>query len=123
MAGPVNLTLTFCDFEDAVLFTETHTAVPLTSGVFSILIGAETTGGVPDSALTAGDELYLGLTVNADTELWTRAARHGSTCPTTSRHSTATSGTNSPPSAASPASASPERSPTTVSSSRERGRD
>ena len=35
------------------LFSETHPTVPLDDGVFSIHIGSDTGGGVPDSALAA----------------------------------------------------------------------
>lgn len=72
-AGPVNLTVTIYDAAvgGAALFSETHLAVPLSSGVFSIEIGSETAGGVPDSALATWP-LWLGVSVDGGAELTPR---------------------------------------------------
>ncbi len=71
--GPVDLTVTFYDdpVAGAVMFTETHTNVPLNNGVFSIQIGSQTVGGVPDSALDAG-QVWVGVAVDANPELTPR---------------------------------------------------
>lgn len=69
----VNLTIRF--WNDAtttdannVLFEETHNGVTRTNGLFTLHIGSQTTGGVPDSALDA-TEVWLGVEVNAPPEL------------------------------------------------------
>ncbi len=69
-AGPVNLDVTIYDAEVGgnVLFAESHYDVPLTNGVFSIEIGSQTAGGVPDSAL-GSSPLWLGLSVDGGAEL------------------------------------------------------
>ena len=71
--GPVDLTVTFYDdpVAGAVLFTETHAAVPLNNGVFSIQIGSQTVGGVPDAALDAAG-VWLGVSVDGGAELTPR---------------------------------------------------
>ncbi len=70
LAGPADLAITLYDAltGGAVLFTETHAGVPLTDGVFSIAIGSETVGGMPDSALDA-PQVWLGVSVNGEAEL------------------------------------------------------
>jgi len=72
-AGPVNLDLTLYDSAvgGAALFSESHVGVPLNVGIFSILIGAQTLGGLPDSALNAA-EVWLGVSVDGGAELTPR---------------------------------------------------
>ncbi len=72
-SGPVDLTVTFYDdpVAGAALFTETHTNVPLNNGVFSIQIGSQTVGGVPDGALDAA-QVWVGVAVDANPELTPR---------------------------------------------------
>ena len=72
----VDLTIRF--WNDAVtvepgdlLFEETHVAVPRSNGLFTMQIGAQTAGGVPDSALAA-PEVWLGVSVNGEVELTPR---------------------------------------------------
>lgn len=73
MFGPVELDVRF--YDDAtggnVLYSETHAAVPLVQGVFSIEIGSQNGFGVPDTAFDA-TEIWLGLSVNGGAELTPR---------------------------------------------------
>jgi len=48
----------------ALLFSENHLGVPLNNGVFSIMLGSETAGGVDDAALDA-TEVWLGINLGA----------------------------------------------------------
>jgi len=69
--GPVNLTIRLYNASagGAVLFgPEIHNGVVLSSGVFTVHIGGQTVGGVPDSGLNA-TEVWLGVQVNAAAEL------------------------------------------------------
>ena len=73
--GPVDLTVRFYDTgtNGSPLFEETHVGVPRTSGLFTVYIGSNTPGGVSDSALATGTgELWLGVSVNGQTELTPR---------------------------------------------------
>ncbi len=54
-----------------LLFSETHAAVPLTNGVFSINIGSQTVNGIPLTALGALP-VWLGVSVNGAAELTPR---------------------------------------------------
>jgi len=47
-----------------LLFSEIHAGVPLNNGVFSIMLGSETAGGVDDAALDA-TEVWLGINLGA----------------------------------------------------------
>ena len=71
--NPVDLTMSFYDTASGgtLLFEETHFAVPRTEGLFTIQIGSQTAGGLPDSALDA-IEVWLGITVNDGVELTPR---------------------------------------------------
>ena len=73
IAGPVNLTvrLSTAPVLGILLFTESHDSVPLSGGVFSISIGANTAGGVPDAALDSA-EIWLSVSVNGAPELTPR---------------------------------------------------
>lgn len=51
----------------ALLFSETQNNVPLTDGVFSMLIGNATAGGVPDSVSV--NDMWLGLSIAGGAEL------------------------------------------------------
>lgn len=50
-----------------LLFSETQNNVPLTDGIFSILVGNATAGGVPDSVSV--NDMWLGLSINGGAEL------------------------------------------------------
>ncbi len=65
----VDLTVTFWDKANggASLFTETHGGIGLQGGIFAIRIGS-LSGGLPDTALDAGD-IWLGLSVDGGPEL------------------------------------------------------
>ena len=72
-AGPVGLVVRFYDsaIGPNVLFSETHSGVPLQDGVFSILLGSQSGAGVTDAALNAS-QVWLGLSVNGGAELTPR---------------------------------------------------
>lgn len=53
------------------LFSESHPAVLVTGGIFHILLGSRTIGGVP-STVFAGKTRYLGVAVGADAEMTPR---------------------------------------------------
>ncbi|MCO6437601.1 MAG: hypothetical protein J5J06_10975 [Phycisphaerae bacterium] len=73
MAGPVDLDVRFYDDATAgnLLYSETHTAVPLVNGVFTVEIGSQSGFGVPDTAFDA-TEVWLSLAVNGGAELTPR---------------------------------------------------
>lgn len=73
LAGPVNLTLRLgtAAVGGILLFSENHNNVPLSNGVFSVNIGANTVGGVPDAALNSA-EIWLAVSVNGAAELTPR---------------------------------------------------
>jgi len=54
-----------------LLFAESHSGVSCAGGVFSISIGSQTAGGVPDSALDV-PEVWVGLRLNEAAELTPR---------------------------------------------------
>ena len=69
--GLFDLTITLYASEsepNGVLFSEEHLDVYLDEGIFTILIGDQTPGGVPDSAFDA-DEVWLGVSVDGQAEL------------------------------------------------------
>jgi hypothetical protein len=70
---PVTLRIRFYDAATGgnVLFDEAHAGVTRTNGLFTINIGSQTTGGVPDAALDA-PEVWLGVSVNDGDELTPR---------------------------------------------------
>jgi len=80
--GPANLTIRFYDAETAgnELWPpgEIHSDVPLVNGVFSINIGSQTTGGIPNDALDYkrldpnAEAIWLGISVNGGPELTPR---------------------------------------------------
>lgn len=71
--GPVNLNVRLSDAPvlGILWFSEDHLNVPLNNGVFSIMIGSQTVGGVPDLPLDV-DELYVSVSVNGAPELTPR---------------------------------------------------
>ncbi len=71
--GPVDLTVRFYDseFGGNLLFEETHVGVPRSQGLFTIQIGSETAGGVPNAALNAPG-VWLAMAVNGGAELTPR---------------------------------------------------
>lgn len=70
VAGPVNLTLRLYSVAaaGAAHFTETQNDVAVSAGVFTVLIGANTVGGLPEAAL-AHPEVWLGVSVNGGAEM------------------------------------------------------
>lgn len=73
LAGPVNLSLRLgtAAVGGILLFAEDHNNVPLRGGIFAVNIGANTVGGVPDSALNSA-EIWLGVAVNGGAEITPR---------------------------------------------------
>jgi hypothetical protein len=71
--GPVDLDVRLSDAPTLgiLYFSETHTDVPLNNGVFSIMIGSETPGGVPDLPLDV-DTMYVSVSVDGAPELTPR---------------------------------------------------
>ncbi|NQT19683.1 MAG: hypothetical protein HQ592_08255 [Planctomycetes bacterium] len=69
--GNVNLTLVIYSAGGASLFGETHTGLAVTDGVFNVLIGSQTVGGVPSSVFASADR-SVGLSVNSDAEMTPR---------------------------------------------------
>jgi hypothetical protein len=69
----VNLTVRFYDSANGgiQLFIEQHTNVVLNAGAFSVAIGSQTAGGVPDTVIGAS-VIWLGLSVNGAAELTPR---------------------------------------------------
>src|SRR5262245_44441752 len=67
--GTKNVTFGIWDAETGgtALFTEAHSNVPFTNGVFSLRIGSATTGGIPKSALQSGTERWLDIQVSGET--------------------------------------------------------
>jgi len=70
---PVSLEVRFYDAATGgnLLWSELHPSVPRPEGLFSINIGSQTVGGVPDSALVT-PEVWLALSVNSGSELTPR---------------------------------------------------
>ncbi len=74
MTDSISLTIRLYDETAAPavpLFVETHADVGVNNGLFSILIGSITSGGVPDTAL-APETVSMGVTVDDDGELTPR---------------------------------------------------
>lgn len=69
--GNVNLTLVIYSAGGAKLFAETYAGLAVTDGVFNVLIGSQTVGGVPSSVF-AGADRSVGLSVNGDAEMTPR---------------------------------------------------
>ena len=71
--GPVDIQIRFYDAGTGgtMLFEEIHTDVPLDNGVYSIEIGSNTVGGIPESAINAS-ELWLGISVDSGEEFTPR---------------------------------------------------
>ena len=53
------------------VWTEVHSGVSVDGGLFNVLLGSETTGGIPSSVFDS-DERYLGIKVGTDDELMSR---------------------------------------------------
>jgi len=70
--GSGSFSITFTIYPSAtsatVLFAETQT-VPVTNGVFNVLLGDKTTGGIPSSVFTGSGDRYLGVKVGTDPEI------------------------------------------------------
>jgi len=77
--GPVNSTvdmrLTIYDDRGNDLFSESH-SVAVTTGIFNVLIGSRTVGGIPSSVF-AEPNLSLGIRVGTDLEMTPRPACRG----------------------------------------------
>ncbi len=71
--GPVDLNVRLSDAPvlGILWFSEDHLNVPLNNGVFSIMIGSETAGGVPDLPLDVA-EMYVSVSVDGAPELTPR---------------------------------------------------
>lgn len=67
LGGPVNMRVVFYDAATGgtALWSEDHSSVALTNGVFFIQIGSETSGGVSDAALDAAN-VWLGVRATED---------------------------------------------------------
>ncbi|UCC44938.1 MAG: hypothetical protein JSU65_03165 [Candidatus Zixiibacteriota bacterium] len=71
LSGTVNLAFAIyscesCTYPEDILWSESHAAVPLDNGLFSVILH-----DIPDSAFTKPDR-WLGITVNTDPELTPR---------------------------------------------------
>lgn len=72
-AGPVDLSIKLYDspVTNLLLWSESHAGVALDNGVFTILVGSATAGGVPEIAINR-PEVWLGISVNGAAELTPR---------------------------------------------------
>jgi len=76
-AGPVDLTIRLYNDPTSTapaarMFSETHSGVPLTDGVFSVLIGEPSGGLSPADLTTSTGEIWLALSVDGGAELTPR---------------------------------------------------
>ena len=71
VASPVNLTVKVYDGSGIMLFSETHVGVAVTNGIFNVLIGSKTVGGVPSTVFSAAGR-SVGIAVGADGEMTPR---------------------------------------------------
>ena len=71
---PVNIEVRLYDAATGgtPLWSETHPDVPRPNGLFTVNIGSQTTGGIPDAAIDAA-EVWMAVSVNGGTELAPRA--------------------------------------------------
>jgi len=71
MSGTVDITVGIYTLLGQALFTETHPGVAVSDGIFNILIGSRTSGGVPSSVFD-GPQRFVGITVGDDAEMTPR---------------------------------------------------
>jgi hypothetical protein len=77
LGEPLNSTydLTFSLYnvssDGTAIWTEAHSGVEVGSGLFNVVLGSETAGGIPSSVFDS-DERYLGIKVGTDSELTPR---------------------------------------------------
>jgi len=69
-SGPFSVTFTIYSAATGgtVLWLETQ-SVTVTGGVFNVLLGSATTGGIPNNVFTGTGDRYLGVKVGADPEI------------------------------------------------------
>ena len=71
LEGTYDVTIRIYDARPSLLFTEAHPGVAVTDGLFNVLIGSRTVGGVP-AAVFAAAETTVGISVGRDPEMTPR---------------------------------------------------